>query len=249
MSPLPLTIQRKPCADRNFLRGRPSHLHVEAVVIHLIDGSQLDADAVFMSQALTLKRSAHYSISQTGEIHQYVEEQDTAFHCGIVDRPTWPRLKRGPDGRIVNPNYYTIGIEHEGRVDDPWSDVMYETSAALLAEIARRHPALNPLTRSNVVMHRDIRASKSCPGNKADLAKLIMLAGGTIQDDPQVLRARSRVNVRRGQPSRRAPVVRTIPIGEPVIVRATVTGESVNGVSVWYQNMDDDFIWSGAVEP
>jgi len=247
MSPLPLTIERKPCADRNFLKGRPAHLRVEAVVIHLIDGTQLDADAVFMSRSLTLKRSAHYSISQAGVIHQYVDEDDTAFHCGIIDRPTWPHLKRGPDGRIINPNYYTIGIEHEGRADDPWSDTMYATSAALIAQIAERHPALKPLTRSNVVKHRDIRASKSCPGNTVDLTRLILAAGGAIQDDPQVLRARSRVNVRRGQPSRSAPVVRTIPAGEPVIVRATVTGESVNGVSTWYQNMDDDFIWSGAV--
>jgi len=30
-------------------------------------------------------------------------------------------------------------------------------------------------------------------------------------------------------------------------VRTKVTGEAVNGISVWYQNMDDDYIWGGAV--
>ena len=28
-------------------------------------------------------------------------------------------MKRGPDGRIINPNYYTR-IEHDGRTDDSW---------------------------------------------------------------------------------------------------------------------------------
>jgi N-acetylmuramoyl-L-alanine amidase len=244
---MPLSIKRIGCAAENFRAGRPSNLQVEAIVIHLIDGSQADADAVFLSTALSLKRSAHYSISRSGEIHQYVDEQDTAFHCGIIDRPTWPGLRRGTSGQFVNPNFYTIGIEHEGRPDDEWPDVMYVTSAALMRDIASRFPALKPFTRRNVVMHREIRASKSCPGHKVDMARLILEASGPAPDDPQAVRARSRVNVRRGRPSTQAPIVRVIPAGELVNVRAQVTGESVNGISVWYQNMDDDFIWAGAV--
>ena len=97
-------------------------------------------------------------------------------------------------------------------------------------------------------MHREIRADKTCPGSKVDLSRLILEAGGPTVDQPDLLRARSRVNVRRGQPSTSAPVVRVIPVGELVNVRSTVTGESVNGISLWFQNMDDDFIWSGALE-
>jgi hypothetical protein len=55
------------------------------------------------------------------------------------------------------------------------------------------------------------------------------------------------VNVRKARPSTSAPVVRVIPPGELLNVRAHVTGESVNGVSVWYENMDGDYIWGGAV--
>ena len=216
-------------------------------MIHLIDGSQAAADATFLNSALDLKRSAHYSIDRSGRIHQYVDEEDTAFHCGIIDRPAWSGLKRGPDGKPINPNYYTIGIEHEGRPDDPWPDAMYATSAALLGEISSRYAALARLTRHNVVMHREIRASKSCPGLKADLSRLIMEAGGAPPEEPHMLRARSTVNVRRGQPSTSAPIVRVIPAGELLNVRARVTGETVNGISVWYQNMDDDYIWGGAV--
>jgi N-acetylmuramoyl-L-alanine amidase len=245
---MPLTIQTIGCASPNFRAGRPSHLQVEAVVIHVIDGTQLSADATFLNPALEFKRSAHYSVSRSGEIHQYVEEQDTAFHCGVVDRPAWIGLKRGPRGEIINPNFYTIGIEHEGGPDDDWPDAMYAASAALLRDLGTRFPALASLTRRNLVMHREIRASKTCPGSKADLSRLILEAGGPPVEQPELLRARSRVNIRRGQPSTSAPVVRVIPVGELVNVRASVTGESVNGISLWFQNMDDDFIWGGALE-
>jgi len=244
---MPLHIERIGCAPENHRKSRPPHLQVEAVVIHVIDGSQQACDETFLNRTLDLKRSAHYSIGRTGTIHQYVDEQDTAFHCGVVDQPTWQGLKRGPDGKVINPNFFTIGIEHEGRADDPWPDAMYAASAELLSDISSRYPALGQLSRRNVVMHREIRASKSCPGSQADLARLILAAGGPPAEDPQVVRARSRVNVRRGQPSRLAPIVRVIPARELINVRARVTGESVNGVSVWYQNMDDDFIWGGAV--
>jgi N-acetyl-anhydromuramyl-L-alanine amidase AmpD len=247
-----LDIRQIGCASQNFRRGRPEHLQIDACVIHLIDGSQAGADAVFCSPDVTVKRSAHYSISKSGRIHQYVDEQDTAYHCGVIDRPTWQGLKRAPDGSFINPNYYTIGIEHEGRPGDPWPEAMYDASADLLRDISLRYPALRPLTRRNVVMHREIRASKSCPGYTADLTRLITQASdqsivGPRHDEPQMFRARTAVNVRKARPSTSAPVVRVIPPGELLNVRARVTGESVNGVSVWYENMDGDYIWGGAV--
>ncbi len=241
------------CAPQNFRKGRPSHLQVEAVVIHIIDGTQRVADALFLDPNLKDRRSAHYSVGKEGEVHQYVDEADTAYHCGVVVNPTWSGLKKGPDGKIVNPNFYTIGIEHEGRADDDWSEAMYEASAALLRDIAQRYPALQPMTSSNVVMHRQIRASKTCPGFKADLSRLIAAAGnpaggGLPPNAPRSLRTRTFVNVRSGQPSRRAPSVRIIPPGEIINVRGFVTGELVDGVSRWYQNVDDDFIWACSVE-
>ena len=94
---------------------------------------------------------------------------------------------------------------------------------------------------------REIRANKTCPGLRAHLARLILEAGGPTLEQPQVIRTRSTVNVRRRQPSTRAPIARVIPADELLNVRARVTGEAVNGISVWYQNMDDDYIWGGAV--
>ena len=125
---------------------------------------------------------------------------------------------------------------------------MYTASATLLRALGTRFPALSSLNRRNVVMHREIRASKTCPGFKVDLSRLILEAGGPPIEQGELLRARSRVNVRRGQPATSASIVRVIPAGELVNVRTRVTGEAVNGISAWFQNMDDDFIWGGALE-
>jgi N-acetylmuramoyl-L-alanine amidase len=155
------------CPDSNFRRGRPFGLSPEAVVVHIMDGSFASGEAVFRNP--TTQTSAHYGISRDGEVHQYVDERDTAFHAGIVVNPTWELLKPR-----VNPNFYTIGIEHEGRANDVWTDSQLEASASLISEIAARWAI--PLDPLHVIRHHEIRASKSCPGNFIDIGKLIARA-------------------------------------------------------------------------
>src|SRR5688572_30151261 len=90
----------------------------EAVVVHIIEGTLASADSWFGTTKS--KVSAHYGIGKTGEVHQYVGEADTAFHAGRVWKSKWGGLKAG-----VNPNLYTIGIEHEGQGTSNWPDAMY----------------------------------------------------------------------------------------------------------------------------
>jgi len=150
------------CAADNFRKGRHGHLP-KAIVIHIIVGSLEAANLTFKDPRSSV--SAHYGVGKTGDIHQFVDEADTAFHAGIVVRPTWKLID--PQ---VNPNYYTIGIEHEGQAQDIWPDEQYATSAGLVKEIAARWKI--PLDRDHVIMHREIRASKTCPG-AADIDRLL----------------------------------------------------------------------------
>ncbi len=173
----------KGCAPSNFHSGRRrlitnelgaqvyQQFKPEAIVIHIMCGSLEGTDAWFNDQASGV--SAHYGVGKAGEIHQYVNELDTAFHCGTVDDPTWDMLTT-PEKLGVNPNKFTIGIEHEGQPDDEWPDAQYQASAQLIDEISRRHGII--LTRSTLVPHHWIRASKRCPGEKVDLDKLIAMA-------------------------------------------------------------------------
>ncbi len=150
------------CARGNFFEGRRGFAP-KAIVIHIIVGSLESAGMTFADPKSSV--SAHYGVGKTGSVHQFVEETDTAFHAGIVVRPTWKLI----DPR-VNPNFYTIGIEHEGQPQDQWPNEQYQTSAALVRSIAGRWKV--PLDRDHVIMHREIRASKTCPGS-VDMDRLI----------------------------------------------------------------------------
>lgn len=145
-----------------------------AVVIHISDGSSMSCDAWFENPKALV--SAHYLVTKTGDIHQFVKEEDTAYHAGAPVKATWKLLTP------MNPNAYTIGIEHEGKPDDEWTDAMYKSSSELVADICKRWSI--PVDEDHLVMHREIRGDKSCPGNKFDKTKLIALVKGVNSNEP-----------------------------------------------------------------
>jgi N-acetylmuramoyl-L-alanine amidase len=164
------------CAAGNFRTGRSDH-KIEAIVIHLMDGSLESCDNWFNTplakrEAAGWKMgpsSAHYGVGKDGAVHQYVHEEDEAYHAGHVQSPSWKHLKPG-----VNPNLYTVGIEHEGKVEDVWTEAQVASSVQLIAQVAKRWSI--PLDRDHVVGHHEIYAPKPCPGPHANLDKLIAMA-------------------------------------------------------------------------
>ncbi len=156
----------------NFSIGRRRYVP-QAIVIHIMEGTLAGADSWFSNPKS--KVSAHYGIGINGEIHRYVKESDTAWHAGRVHDPLWPLIKRdaASDG-YINPNYYTIGIEHEGFKDSEWTDSMYKSSAELIADIASRWHI--PIDREHIIGHREIYSIKSCPGSRVSIERLIEIA-------------------------------------------------------------------------
>jgi N-acetyl-anhydromuramyl-L-alanine amidase AmpD len=142
-----------------------------AIVIHISEGTLASADAWFNNDAAAV--SAHYIVGRNGEVHQYVNEEDTAYHAGAPVGSTWKLLRP-----LVNPNFYTVGIEHEGRAQDQWTDAQYATSAGLVEEIARRWSI--PIDADHIVLHREIRANKTCPGFIFSRDKLLSLIAALI---------------------------------------------------------------------
>jgi hypothetical protein len=213
-----------------------------------MEGTLKGTDAWFKSEESGV--SAHYGIGKTGEIHQYVGESDTAWHAGRIIGPTWQLLKPN-----VNPNWYTIGIEHEGREDTPWSDAMYKASATLIDEICRRWSI--PCDRDHIIGHREIRSDKTCPGFELDLDQLIDLVKEIQQDSvtfnfvkkPGIVKVRVNMNIRRQAPTTTAPVVRTVKDGTKLKVQGwTSNGLTVNGNAHWYKASDGNYFWAGATE-
>jgi len=159
-----MKIIQKP--SPNFTSSRNGY-KPELIVIHIMDGTLAGTDAWFANR--DSKVSAHYSVGKRGEVHQHVDERHTAQHAGVVDRPSRKLVKAG-----VNPNFYTIGIEHEGRSGDALTQAQLKASAELLADISRRWRIT--LDREHVIAHYEIRRGKTCPGSGVDLAQLITLA-------------------------------------------------------------------------
>ena len=163
----PLNIAWK--GSPNFWDNRKNY-KPEAIVIHIMDGTLGGTDSWFASPQSQV--SSHYGIGQTGEIHQYVKEECAAWHAGSVNSPSWNLLKPN-----INPNYYTIGIEHEGKPDTVWPDAMKKSSAALIRDICQRWNI--PIDRDHIIGHYQIDGVRkpNCPAyNKAIIDELISLA-------------------------------------------------------------------------
>lgn len=140
----------------NHTTGRRAQ--IDTVVIHVTEGTFASARAWFRDPES--KVSSTYGISRRGEIERWVREEDTAWANGRVYNATAAVVRERPG---VNPNDYTISIEHEG---DGTSDLTPEQRGAsiwLLRDIARRRPQIT-LDRRHVIRHNEIYARKTCPG-------------------------------------------------------------------------------------
>jgi hypothetical protein len=155
----------------------------------------------------------------------------------------------------VNPNWYTIGIEHEGRADTPWSNALYDASARLIDEICRRWAI--PCDRDHIIGYREIRADKTCPGIEVDLDKLVDMVKEIRHDSATfnfvkkrgIVKTRVDVNVREQAPTTSAPVVRTTKKGKRLQYQGwTSNGMTVNGNAHWYKDSDGNYFLDGATE-
>ena len=155
-----MTIKWIGCHANNFGVGRLGN-KINKIVVHWMVGTLESCDSTFQSP--TRKASAHYGIGDD-EIHQYVKEENTAWHASNL---------------IVNRQ--SIGIEHEGGPDLPISEATYQTSAKLIKDICQRYNI--PLDRDHIKGHREF-ANTQCPGT-LDIDRLIQLAKGDNMTDEQ----------------------------------------------------------------
>lgn len=141
----------------------------QVIVLHIIEGSQTSCDNWFANPIS--KVSAHYSVGLSGEVHQYVKESDTAWANGRVQNPTFSLYKPG-----VNPNAYTVSIEHEGQNLSFAPEAQLKATVELIQAIAGRLQI--PLDRNHIIGHSQIYSAKpNCPSpNLAIVDKIVQMA-------------------------------------------------------------------------
>jgi len=128
-----------------------------AIVEHIMAGTLTGTDSWFANPAS--KVSSHFGVGKNGAIHQYVELENSAWANGSVNNPNWPLLISG-----VNPNYYTVSIEHEGESGDVMPEAQYQATLALHQWLIATLGI--PVTRDTIIGHYRIDSVNRarCPG-------------------------------------------------------------------------------------
>ncbi len=133
------TAEWQPASAANYTRARrPAQYSIDLVIIHVTQTRYSQTLNVFRNPRK--KVSAHYVVrSGDGHVAQCVREADVAWHAG-----DWEHNTR------------SIGIEHEGWVDEPgyFTGALYRRSAALTAAICARHGI--PTDRRHIVGHHEV---------------------------------------------------------------------------------------------
>jgi N-acetyl-anhydromuramyl-L-alanine amidase AmpD len=124
---------------------------INYVIIHTTQGSYNGTISWFQNPSAQV--SAHYVIrSNDGQVTQMVQNKDIAWHAG-----NW------------NYNVHSVGIEHEGYVNDPawYTDAMYRASAKLTRWLCDRYGI--PKDRSHIIGHNQVPgATHTDPGPNWD---------------------------------------------------------------------------------
>lgn len=111
-----------PAHSSNYSASRSAS--ISAVTVHTTQGSYAGSISWFQNSSSNV--SAHYVIrSSDGQVTQMVRDAHTAWHVG-------------------SQNSYTLGIEHEGYVNNAswYTDAMYNASAALVRHFCSKYSAI-----------------------------------------------------------------------------------------------------------
>ncbi|MFF4395214.1 N-acetylmuramoyl-L-alanine amidase [Streptomyces sp. NPDC001480] len=149
----------QPATSSNYtVSGRPGTYTIDRVIIHVTQETYTDTLAIFQNPQKAV--SAHYLVrSADGHIAQCVREANIAWHAGNWDY-----------------NTRSIGIEHEGWVDQPayFTDALYEQSAKLTAAICDTYAI--PKDRAHIIGHYQVPGTDHTdPGPNWDWVRYIRL--------------------------------------------------------------------------
>lgn len=139
------------------------------LIMNTEPGKRTDVTSPCIGSGANAQRpfSYHYGIFNGGIVHQYVRDEDRAFHAGRVSSPRWPfllnfecreagELNNG-HGRCVSPDFYTIGIA----IETPAPECLAMASQLLVLLSSRW---TFPINEERVVGHNLIFGKTSCPG-------------------------------------------------------------------------------------
>src|SRR3990167_1579810 len=150
----------------NYTKGR-SGQRPEIICLHIGDGTK---EQIY-SEFLNAEKSSHYCVNKDGSVWQFVLDENTAWTNGDIKEPTSEIVKA--KGKL-NPNCYSLTIEHEGYGHIDINSLQYETTAKLVKELSQKWNI--PIDEKHIIPHRAINSvTKTCPG-KISIPRIIVEA-------------------------------------------------------------------------
>lgn len=149
-----------------------------AIVNHITGSSGKSADNWFRSPNNEVS-SAHFLIWEDGRISQYVDIKEMAWANGLTkDRIPYAKssLVRSKPG--INPNKYTISIEHAGR-DGSLTPAQLEATVWLHKwirdQVKKIYGYEIPFNRTHIIGHFEVdpKRKPNCPGPKFPWSELM----------------------------------------------------------------------------
>ncbi|MGF1237829.1 N-acetylmuramoyl-L-alanine amidase [Streptomyces sp. SID8381] len=152
-------VEWQPASTANYTASnRPTSYSLDRVIIHITQETYANTLAIFQNPQK--KVSAHYLVrSADGHIAQCVSEANVAWHAGNWDY-----------------NTRSIGIEHEGWVDQPayFTNALYAESARLTAAVCDRYGI--PKDRAHIIGHYEVPGTDHTdPGPNWDWVRYIRM--------------------------------------------------------------------------
>jgi hypothetical protein len=125
---------------------------IDRIIIHTVVGTKNGAIARFSTVGTQV--SAHYIVDVDGKLYHGLEETLVGFHAGVYAM-----------------NQRSIGIEHadNGDFNGVRPDVLYKTSAALVADICKFYAI--PIDRQHILKHSEVIAT-GCP-DSLDIDRIV----------------------------------------------------------------------------
>jgi N-acetyl-anhydromuramyl-L-alanine amidase AmpD len=153
----------------------------DVIVNHISEGSKESCISWFTSQK-NKNSSAHFLVDKEGKIFQFVNIENMAWGNGLYIRDIKKSSSELVRSRNINPNRYTISIEHEG--------IYKETRGALtkaqlegsiwlhryiIDYVDRRYKKKISINRNHIIGHCEIDPIRKplCPGEAFPYEEII----------------------------------------------------------------------------
>ncbi len=158
--------------DSPNFEGRPAFATIDVIVLHHISlpAGHFEGDAVErlftnrieptdpqLGTLSALRVSAHFFVRRDGEIVQFVDVTDGAWHAGVS---SWRGRERVND--------FSVGIEIEGDSEHAFTEPQYAAVNLITSELQAAFAVKALTTHGEIAFGRKVD-----PGPKFDLARII----------------------------------------------------------------------------